>query len=52
VATNDLSAWTRQGEKFALINERQWMFLGGRDELKTRREPLLQELLTPEFAGF
>jgi len=49
VTSNDLSLWADQAEKFALINRKHWMFLGGRTELKAHTEPIVRELL--EFMG-
>jgi len=50
VVTNDLRVWADQGEKFGLINDDRWMFLGGRGDLKAHPEPLLRELLVHDFA--
>jgi phospholipid/cholesterol/gamma-HCH transport system ATP-binding protein len=50
VATDDFRPWVEQGEKFALLDEHRWFFIGGRSELKTSDRPLLRELLGDELA--
>lgn len=48
VTTNELAAWKTHATRFGLINQRRWMFLGGRDELRANEEPVLLDLLAPD----
>ena len=45
VATDDFIPWLGQGDKFALIENGRWLFLGGAEDLQKREEPLLREML-------
>jgi ABC-type transporter Mla maintaining outer membrane lipid asymmetry ATPase subunit MlaF len=45
VTVANLRPWLDHGEKFALINDKQWLLLGGRAEVGAHDEPLLRELL-------
>jgi ABC-type transporter Mla maintaining outer membrane lipid asymmetry ATPase subunit MlaF len=49
VACHDLRPWADQGKQFGLLRQKRWVTLGGRDELVSCAEPLLQELLAADF---
>lgn len=49
VGADDLRPWGEVGQQFALIKDKQWMLLGGREELKESAEPLVREMLVREF---
>jgi len=51
VASDDLRPWMDQGRQFALVKDRRWLPLGGRDAAAACMEPLLRELLAAEFAA-
>ena len=51
IAVDDFRPWMEHGEKFALLKNEQWLFLGGRSDLRTHEEPLLHELLSGRFVG-
>ncbi len=50
VAGDDLRPWMEQGRQFALVKDRRWLPLGGREAAAACMEPLLRELLAAEFA--
>ena len=43
--TDDLAPWADRGGQFAIIHQRQWRPLGGRNELAGCADPALRELL-------
>ena len=45
VTGHDLHPWRKRARQFALLKDRQFIALGGRDDLAGHQEPLLQELL-------
>lgn len=49
VATDDLRPWIDVGEQFALIRERHLEHIGGRDEIRQSKDPLVRELLLSAF---
>jgi phospholipid/cholesterol/gamma-HCH transport system ATP-binding protein len=49
VTTDDFRAWTDVGMQFALLKERQFEVIGGREEVKRSQDALVLELLTPAF---
>jgi len=51
VACHDLRPWADQGKQFALLKQRRWLPVGGRAELACSDEPLLGELLAPDFGA-
>lgn len=46
VTTHDLRTWIEPGRQFALMKEKRWLPLGGRDEVMASVDPLVRELLT------
>lgn len=51
VASDDLRPWMDRGCQFALVKDRRWLPLGGREAAAACMEPLLRELLAAEFAA-
>ena len=49
VACHDLRPWADQGKQFGLLKQNRWLPLGGREDLVSCAEPLLQELLAADF---
>lgn len=49
LSTNDLRSWRQSGRQFGFIRNRRWTVIGGREELEKNDEPLLRELLWPDF---
>lgn len=50
IASHDLRPWADQGRQFALLRQKRWVRIGGREELAGSAEPLLGELLAAEFS--
>lgn len=46
VATDDLRPWRDVGRQFALINDKRWSIIGGREQLTAYSEPILRELMS------
>lgn len=46
VGTDDFRPWTDVGRSFGYIHERRWTPIGGREDLKTLKEPVLRELMS------
>ena len=51
VTCHDLRPWVDQGTHFALLKQKRWLAVGGRADLTGGDEPLLHELMAPEFGG-
>jgi len=49
VACQDVRPWADQGRQFALLKQKRWLPVGGREALAACAEPLLQELLATPF---
>jgi phospholipid/cholesterol/gamma-HCH transport system ATP-binding protein len=49
VTTHDLRNWRQAGDHFAVIRNQRWAVLGDRAALEESDEPLLRELLSPDF---
>jgi len=49
VTTDDFRAWTEVGMQFALLKDRQFEVIGGRQEVRQSQDALVLELLTPAF---
>ena len=49
VTTDDFRAWTDVGTQFALLKERLFEVIGGREEVRQSQDALVLELLTPAF---
>jgi phospholipid/cholesterol/gamma-HCH transport system ATP-binding protein len=49
VTTDDFRAWTEVGMQFALLKDRQFEVIGGREEVRQSQDALVLELLTPAF---
>jgi ABC-type transporter Mla maintaining outer membrane lipid asymmetry ATPase subunit MlaF len=49
VTTDDFRPWRAPGARFALVHEKQWAIIGGREELEKSAEPAVRELLAPDF---
>jgi putative ABC transport system ATP-binding protein len=47
---HDLRPWTDQGRQFALLKQKKWLSIGGREQLAGCAEPLLRELLASDLA--
>ena len=45
VAVDDLRAWTDVGRKFAVLRNKQMEVIGGREEIKSSSDSLVQELM-------
>lgn len=45
VTTDDLAPWVDRGQKFAVIEQRRWRSIGGREQLAAGTDPLLRELM-------
>lgn len=50
VTCDDLRPWADQGRQFALLKQKRWLPVGGREEVALCTEPLLQELLAAQFS--
>jgi ABC-type transporter Mla maintaining outer membrane lipid asymmetry ATPase subunit MlaF len=48
VAVDDFRPWVKHGSQFAVIQNRRLLVLGGVEELRTREEPVIRELLADE----
>ena len=51
VTTDDLRAWIEVGAQFAVLKERRFEVIGGREEVRQSQDALVRELLTPAFDG-
>jgi len=49
VTTDDLRNWRQSGKHFAVIRNQRWAVIGNRADLDRSEEPLLRELLWPDF---
>jgi ABC-type transporter Mla maintaining outer membrane lipid asymmetry ATPase subunit MlaF len=49
VATDDLRPWLDTAHQFAILRNRRFEMVGGREEVKNTSETLVRELLTPAF---
>ena len=49
VTTDDFRPWRDQGTQFALVNEKQWTIIGGREDLEKSSNPAVREVLAPDF---
>jgi ABC-type transporter Mla maintaining outer membrane lipid asymmetry ATPase subunit MlaF len=49
VGADDLRPWTDMATDFAVLKDRTLQVIGGREDLRTTREAVVQELLTPAF---
>ncbi len=49
VATHDLRPWVEQGRQFGLLKQKRWVRIGGRAELAGCDDPLLHDLLAPDY---
>jgi ABC-type transporter Mla maintaining outer membrane lipid asymmetry ATPase subunit MlaF len=48
VTTETYAPWLDHARQFALAHERRWLILGGPDELRAARDPILRELLSDD----
>lgn len=51
VATDDLRPWTDTAAQFAVLKEKRFERVGGRDQIKLTSEPLVRDLLMQDFDG-
>lgn len=49
VTTDDFRPWRDQGNRFALVNAKQWSMIGGREDLEKSADPAVREILAPDF---
>ena len=49
VTTDDFRPWRDQGSRFALVNDKQWSIIGGREDLEKSADPAVREVLAPDF---
>jgi ABC-type transporter Mla maintaining outer membrane lipid asymmetry ATPase subunit MlaF len=49
VTTDDFRPWLEQGDRFALVNAKQWSIIGGREDLEKSGDPAVREILSPDF---
>jgi ABC-type transporter Mla maintaining outer membrane lipid asymmetry ATPase subunit MlaF len=49
VTTDDFRPWHDQGDHFALVHEKQWSIIGGREDLEKSGDPAVREVLAPTF---
>jgi hypothetical protein len=52
VTTGDLRPWLGVGLQFGLIRGDRWLALGGREELRASRDPLVVDLLAEAALDF
>jgi ABC-type transporter Mla maintaining outer membrane lipid asymmetry ATPase subunit MlaF len=49
VTTDDFRPWLAQGNRFALVNAKQWSIIGGREELERSSDPAVRDVLAPTY---
>ena len=49
VTTDDFRPWRDQGTHFALVHEKQWSIIGGREDLEKSADVAVREVLAPDF---
>lgn len=49
VTTDDFRPWRDQGSHFALVHEKQWSIIGGREALAKSVDAAVREVLAPDF---
>lgn len=51
VAADDLRPWSDSASSFAIVKERQFHPVGGRQDIRTSNDAIVRELLMPAFEG-
>ena len=49
VTTDDFRPWRDQGSHFALVHDKKWSIIGGREDLDKSSDPFVREVLAPDF---
>lgn len=49
VTADDFRPWRNQGTHFALVHEKKWSIIGGREDLEKSADPAVRDVLAPDF---